>query len=1605
VLVSETRRVWIPDHPTLAYSPGRVSETCEDGRLLVVDDSGEQFHIPQDAAESVDPACLRGVEDLLMLGDFNEAALLHNIRVRYSEDKIYTSIGGPILISVNPYQTVPGLYSAETQMKYRKAGTPDRDRGGPPVHVYSVADAAYKAMLKDQSNQSIIISGESGAGKTEATKRVLAYLAEMQKSAFASPGGSSGQRTVEQQVLDANPVLEAFGNAKTVRNDNSSRFGKFVEVEFDPTGRLLSAQIHNYLLEKCRIVTQQPEERNYHIFYQLCAAACQGAPGVPEGLELGSALDFEYTQICDQIEGVDDVREFSDVVACMASLGFSGEERESALRIVAGVLHLGNLSFSPCSRDNQDGVAISDGQQAALICTLFGLQEEQLRGTMENHTLVDPLTKKTIHRPHDLKSASFTRHSMAKVVYARLFDWLVWRINESMSRDHGKARKDLKRIGLLDIYGFEVFDCNSFEQLCINFANEKLQCHFNKHMFTLEQELYSSEGITWSHITFQDNQPIIDTLDKKPLGLFCLVDSECMMPSATDTTLLGKVHNTFKNSRIVYKPSKFASPEFAVAHYAGEVVYNVDTFLEKNTDKLGADVVNLFKSSTVELLKTIFTNPRVAGAGSAVEPKAAAGSERSRTPTGRAGGAARRRTDPGGMDPSQQQRQRQNITVSMMFREQLDRLVEDLNRTNPRYVRCVKPNAVKRPREFDSTDVLRQLRCAGMLESIRIRRAGYAVRRPFKDFFNRFRLLAPHLAASGADPDYRSLCQRLASSVEDRLKQQGAVVEEKSWQIGQTRLFMKEDMERHYERLLVENAKSHVITLQKRVRGFLRRRRFCAVRRLALGIQCAARTNRAVAAFAEAKRRRTAALALQSAMRTSAARARFVCQRLAALTVQRCVRGWRCRRRLGKIRSKAAADKVRRLREEEERERVLQQARREAKEKDALMDSMRRDQEAAMEAIRQSQAAAAPTEELERLRRENRLLSERLHAADELNQTRAVSRGPVPAAASSEAGVDELREEVRRLRESKLSIEEDLQKASSGMQEAERRAQAAEQKLQQARSGGNMDSTQAISSLRSEILARMEDKGVPAPAPPGSGPLGSALRSQSHVSPSLASALRPISEHGTGQADLPQPLPTDGGARPSMLPGGRNTLMNQRQLFEMLKQQFNEAQEGEEMLRQPTGSEMGEAEDLGERSETQGLEEEIRRLHIENAKLRTELLSTQEETIHHASSSQELLARVSRLQAQLEDEKIGKESQVSSMRSQLEKSAATIGQQAEEISRLREEKAYGSQMQQEELERQRSVLQKSTHESHRELHKLQGDLRAKENELVNVKRVLDEVVGAHAPLDELHKWKIRAEQAEEKYHQVMRYNRNLTNEMGQITQAASDRGGDFSQLRQQVMALQQQEAKREQEARQMEHEKQELEKHLDNVQSSLNYFQSKYKSTTGDLKKAQTELVALQLVHQECERLKAQLAESMRQLSASQGSTREARTRFEVVRDSIGTLARLYQDQINLHEQNARIKDDELRRQAHERRDEAQAMLKRLRALIGEALAATEPQQARPEERGFGPSSQQVGLQAAAAARQGHDKAPRENIDGRASLLTQIGRQRQGTWHGPGASR
>ncbi|CAE7372128.1 rtcb [Symbiodinium microadriaticum] len=1265
--------------------------------------------------------------------------------------------------------------------------------------------------LSSQASGKIILTiRESGAGKTEATKRMLAYLAELQSSRSHDTGERT--RSVESQVLDANPVLEAFGNAKTVRNDNSSRFGKFIEVEFDSAGKLLSAQISNYLLEKCRIVTQQPEERNYHIFYQLCAAAARKGEDLPEGLQLHAADDFEYSKVCLSIPGVDDAAEFASVLECMVSLGFSKEERDTIFKIIAAVLHLGEAQFTHCVREGQDGISVADDRSVSLACELLGLPIEQMQDVLEHKTLEDPLTRKIIQMPQDAASASFTRHSMAKVIYARLFDWLVWRINESICNKG--SQKDIRKIGLLDIYGFEVFDWNSFEQLCINFANEKLQQHFNMHMFTLEQRLYTSEGITWDHIQYQNNQHIIDTLERKPLGLFCLIDSECLMRSATDATLLSKIQNSYKNSNVISKASRFATTEFKISHYAGDVTYSVDTFLEKNTDKLHADVVTLFKESKLEMVKRLFTDNRFSP-----ETKPAASGAR----------PLRRQSTRTGTDD--QRRERQNVTVSMMFREQLDRLVEDLNKTNPRYVRCIKPNALKQPNELDSLDVLRQLRCAGMLESIRIRRAGYAVRRPFKEFFSRFRILAPHLVATGADPDYRSLCQRLVAEVEERLGKQGVALEEKSWQMGQTRVFMKEDLERRMEQMIVESAKRQVQTIQRCWRGFADRRRFRVWRSAALQFQAAARTVIRVRSF---QRIRTAALDVQASMKTVLAKARLQRQKEASIEIQAALRTVGALAQLEQLKRQAAAEAA-------------------AAEAAAMQAS------AAQSAAAQAAAAQA--------------------AAEAAAQAQAAA-----AAAAKPAAVEEFFADPANVR-----VSADGERSPMSKQGALPEGQRNETKDETPPSGAFAgDLELSVRKLEASPKTGLGTVNLDASIRNAALNLGGGGIDPSHP---LSSSLRhadglPLKGQlvTNGKSSL-QGLPDE-----EDFPL-RKTIMNQRKIMEQLQQQFKEAlvvKPGEEELKP---LEDGEAS----QEQMQQLQEEIKKLRSTIGTLKASLSSCQQQEAARASEASEYLEKVGLLSAQLEDIHRTHREELSNERKRSQELRGEVERLSRSLQDTQGEAAlWRSEAQQatvsftaekelperlEELERSRkdfvlqdsgqsgndvcssrqlSALKETQANWREEKDRLLRDLQAKDRELHGLKQALDNIGSSRAPLEELQRWKAEAQRLQKQVDQAKRTSREyesvrdsavghlqnaaalLVND-GPVPDSVADCARDREASSQGVKTLQSQtqqnSEKQAQELKKMELEKKDLKEQMESIRTASEYFQSQYKATYAELQK------------------------------------------------------------------------------------------------------------------------------------------------------------------------
>ncbi|XP_073998346.1 unconventional myosin 10A isoform X4 [Rhodnius prolixus] len=716
-----------------------------------------------------------GIEDMIQLSDLNEASLLWNLKIRYDKELIYTYTGS-ILVAVNPYRMYD-MYGLDMVKKYE-----GQILGTLPPHLFAVGSAAYNAMQR--GNQVVIISGESGSGKTESTKLVMQYLAAVNRAP---------SNLVTEQILEASPLLESFGNAKTARNDNSSRFGKFLEVHFKE-GVILGGKVTEYLLEKSRIVTQAPEERNYHVFYELLAGLSEEAK-LKYGL-LSSDKYFYLNQgeSC-EIDGKYDSEDFQSLMSAMQVLGFTSEEQETIFRILASVLHLGNVYFHRKQlKHGQEGVEIGSDAEIRWAGHLLQINVDGIKLALTTKTTEARnerlLTALTIDQALDARDA------FAKALYSSLFAWLVARINHIVY----KGTKRTTSISILDIFGFEDFKENSFEQLCINYANEHLQCYFNKHIFKLEQQEYAKEKIQWQNIAYTDNLPVIHLLSKKPVGILHLLDDESNFPRATDVSFLEKCHYNHALNELYSRP-RLNGPEFGVKHFAGPVWYNVDGFLDKNRDTLRTDVVDLLISSSLPMVSKMFEAVR-----SSQEMNKTLNKTNGRFVT---------------MKP-------RTPTVAARFHDSLQHLMDTMSKSNPWFVRCIKPNNEKAAMKFDMPTVLEQLRYCGMLETIRIRKTGYPVRMRFSEFVQRYRyLLKKRLPVRSTPP--REICNMMLQPYGNE------------YQIGATRVFLRESLERTLEHERHEILNKAAITVQCAMRGHVARRRYQASKRSAVMIQSAFR--------------------------------------------------------------------------------------------------------------------------------------------------------------------------------------------------------------------------------------------------------------------------------------------------------------------------------------------------------------------------------------------------------------------------------------------------------------------------------------------------------------------------------------------------------------------------------------------------------------------------------------------------------------------------------------------------------------------------------------------------------------------------------------------
>ncbi|KAI3293849.1 hypothetical protein DTO002I6_4795 [Penicillium roqueforti] len=770
---SGNKYVWIRD-PQKAFVRGLVLEEFEGGRLLVQTDDGDQQELDADQVDKVNPAKFDKADDMAELTHLNEASVVHNLHTRYQSDLIYT-YSGLFLVTINPYCPLP-IYTNEYIKMYKGRG---REETRP--HIFAMADEAFRNLVEEGQNQSILVTGESGAGKTENTKKVIQYLAAVATS--DTPYGRSGAKQLtglSQQILRANPILEAFGNAQTVRNHNSSRFGKFIRIEFSRAGQISGALIDWYLLEKSRVVKPNPNERNYHVFYQLL----QGADRETREKLLLADLqieDFAYTRDGnDSIVGVSDQEEWNSLIEAFHVMNFDDEDQLCILRTIAAVLHLGNVSVAKASmRADQATLAPEGYSSMEKACYLLGIEAEAfVKGLLHPRVKAGREWVEKVQTPDQVRMAL---DALSKGIYERGFGNLVARINGQLGRS--MASDDNYFIGVLDIAGFEIFDNNSFEQLCINYTNEKLQQFFNHHMFVLEQEEYAREQIEWQFIDFgKDLQPTIDLIElTNPIGIFSCLDEDCVMPKATDKSFTEKLHSLWDRKTPKYHASRL-NQGFILTHYAAEVEYNTSDWLEKNKDPLNDNITRLLAASKAPHVANLFSD--------------CADSE-----------------EDGGNHPRSRVKKGLFRTVAQRHKEQLSSLMAQLHLTHPHFVRCILPNHKKRPKMLHAPLVLDQLRCNGVLEGIRIARTGFPNRLPFTEFRQRYEVLCQDMPKGYLEG------QTIARTMLAKLGM------DRGWyRVGRTKVFFRAGVLADLEEKRDQLIRTIMSKFQSLARGFVQRR-------------------------------------------------------------------------------------------------------------------------------------------------------------------------------------------------------------------------------------------------------------------------------------------------------------------------------------------------------------------------------------------------------------------------------------------------------------------------------------------------------------------------------------------------------------------------------------------------------------------------------------------------------------------------------------------------------------------------------------------------------------------------------------------------------------
>ncbi|MBN3326216.1 MYH6 protein, partial [Atractosteus spatula] len=753
------------------YVKGQIVSR-EGDKVTVQTEHGKTVTVKENDVHPQNPPKFDKIEDMAMFTFLHEPAVLFNLKERYAAWMIYT-YSGLFCVTVNPYKWLP-VYDAQVVNAYR-----GKKRSEAPPHIFSISDNAYQYMLTDRENQSILITGESGAGKTVNTKRVIQYFASI-----AAVGGNKkdgGKGTLEDQIIQANPALEAFGNAKTLRNDNSSRFGKFIRIHFGASGKLSSADIETYLLEKSRVTFQLKAERNYHIFYQILSNK------KPELLNMllitNNPYDYAYVSQGEvTVASIDDAEELIATDSAFDVLGFTQEEKMGVYKLTGAIMHYGNMKFKQKQREEQ---AEPDGTESAdKSAYLMGLNSaDLLKGLCHPRVKVG---NEYVTKGQNVDQVYYSIGALAKSVYEKMFNWMVVRINQSLETKQQRQYF----IGVLDIAGFEIFDFNSFEQLCINFTNEKLQQFFNHHMFVLEQEEYKKEGIEWEFIDFgMDLQACIDLIEK-PLGIMSILEEECMFPKASDQTFKAKLYDNHLGKSSMFQKPRIVKGKteahFALVHYAGTVDYNITGWLVKNKDPLNETVVGLYQKSSLKLLSSLFSNY----AGSDAAEKSSKGAKKK--------GSSFQ-------------------TVSALHRENLNKLMTNLKTTHPHFVRCLIPNENKTPGVMDNCLVMHQLRCNGVLEGIRICRKGFPNRICYGDFKQRYRILNAAAIPEGQFIDSKKGTEKLLGSLD---------IDHNQYRFGHTKVFFKAGLLGTLEEMRDDKLARIITRIQANSRALLMRAEF-----------------------------------------------------------------------------------------------------------------------------------------------------------------------------------------------------------------------------------------------------------------------------------------------------------------------------------------------------------------------------------------------------------------------------------------------------------------------------------------------------------------------------------------------------------------------------------------------------------------------------------------------------------------------------------------------------------------------------------------------------------------------------------------------------------